>query len=90
MVINANASSDLDIIVGSVEVVILETGQKITYCNMAKRTALILCWLQYSRHNYNSWEYPELLNKHRAEVKVSLSGKTASLNKPGYTYCVVI
>lgn len=79
---------DLDIIVGSVDVFILETGQTITYCNMAKRTALILAWLQYSRHNYNSWEYPELLNKHRGEVKVSLSGKTASLVKPLRTYCV--
>ena len=79
----------LDLILGSVNVFILETGQTITYCNMSRRDALLHAFFQYTLNTYNTWDYCNLSKKHGWRVRESESGKTAAIHST-QTYCVLL
>lgn len=76
----------LDLILGRVDVLIMETGEIWTYVAMSVRKAILTCAFQHGMNNYNTWGYAQLYKKYAGKVRQSTSGKTAAAKFGGATY----
>lgn len=83
----SNHNASIDIVLGAVSVLCLETGETWTYQAVTVRRALLLMFFQHGMANYNTWTYTRLFAKYQNRIQLSRSGYTASLTGGCVTYC---
>jgi hypothetical protein len=76
----------LDMVLSVVNVMVLETGETLTYTNMKVRRAILNAFYQHNLRDYNTWNYDKLDARWANQVRVSKTGRTGSLRVGGVTY----